>query len=102
MNSKDTSTCIIQLLYCTPETNTTLLINYTPISNKNFKNKKIKINKMNEEKGTDSRLRGLKKNEMLTPNLVISLGYYEVRMKCFLQKWFFFSVIKSYMQFTSL
>ena len=32
----DTCTCITESLCCTPETNTTLLINITPIYNKKF------------------------------------------------------------------
>lgn len=36
----DTGTCMAELLHCSPETITTLLIGYTLIQNKEFKNKK--------------------------------------------------------------
>ena len=35
--------CIIESLYCTPETNTTMLINYTPIENTKYLNLYFKI-----------------------------------------------------------
>ena len=40
-----TCICITELLCCTPETNTTLLINYTRILNEKFKNKNKNRNK---------------------------------------------------------
>ena len=36
MKRINTGVCITESLCCTPETNTTLLINYTPIENKNL------------------------------------------------------------------
>ena len=36
---RDTCICVTKSLCCTPETNTTLLINYAPIENKILKNK---------------------------------------------------------------
>ena len=43
---KDACMCITDLLCCTPEANTTLLINYTPLKNKhttNHNNNKIQM-----------------------------------------------------------
>ena len=38
----DTCLCMTEFLCCPPETITTLLMDYTPIQNKKFKNKKVR------------------------------------------------------------
>ena len=45
MGKMDTCTCMAESLHCSPETITTLLIGYTLIQNKEFKNRKRESNK---------------------------------------------------------
>ena len=50
--------CMAESFHCTPETNTTLLISYTPIQNKKLKNKQTNnIVNCKHDKGPEAGMR---------------------------------------------